>query len=153
MSANVKDGLYAAQMGGAHSLERRETRYSLAIEIWVEGIDANGGIFHFGAVTRDVSEWGCSFSASTEIDVDDIVSIKLRESSKGRADSGAPTLFQVVRVKRENRGWLIGSWRLNDEGPWSAEIERRIAELPPSACAASRATALRANRRDRADGE
>jgi hypothetical protein len=148
MNANAKYDLNNSGMAESPAEERRELRHKIAIEVWVEGIDSGGSTFHFGSITKDVSEWGCSFITTKQLEVDNVIWIKFRDISNGCRGSDAPTPFQVARVKRENIGWLVGSCKLNDDGPWSAEIERRVDYYESFGNGVKEPPALRANRRN-----
>lgn len=106
--------------------ERREMRYALAIEIEVSGIDRNGEIFREQAVTTNVSEWGCQFLLSMELKRDDIISLRMGFSGKDGLAPVQSSPFQVVRVTRDEGGWLVGAWKLGGSDIWGTALQEIV---------------------------
>lgn len=94
-------------MASAHLQERREVRYEVPIEVEISGLDRTGQVFRETTFTKDVSEWGCGFTSSVELKVDDIVAVSLVAPGTTEADSPPASLFQVVRVSPKR---VAGSW-------------------------------------------
>jgi hypothetical protein len=115
------------RMASAHLSERREVRYEVPIEIEISGVDGNGQVFHERTFTRDVSDWGCGFTTTAELKVDDIFVVSIVDSGEAGAAPGPKSMFQVVRVAREGAGWLIGAWKMNRENFWGAALEKASA--------------------------
>jgi hypothetical protein len=111
------------RMASAHLQERREARYEVPIEIEISGLDRSGRVFHERTSTRDVSEWGCGFTSSVELKVDDIVALSVVAPAVQESATPRTSLFQVVRVTPEANGWLVGAWKMNRENIWGAVLE------------------------------
>ena len=110
-------------MASAHLQERREVRYAVPIAIEVSGICRDGEVFHERTSTSNVSEWGCGFLLSVELKAEDIVAVRVARSDAQESPEARQTLFQVVRVAREEGAWLVGAWRMGSENPWGVELE------------------------------
>jgi hypothetical protein len=104
--------------------KRREVRYELSIEIEVSGIDRNGEVFHVRTFTRNVSKWGCRFLMSVEVKEDDIIALHVISSQAGESAQTQQSLFQVLHVKREQDGWLVGAWKMDNEDVWGIDLEK-----------------------------
>jgi hypothetical protein len=120
------------RMASAHLQERRELRYEVPIEVEISGLDRSGQVYHERTFTKDVSEWGCGFTASVELKVDDIVAISLVAGSHEGCANLPTSLFQVVRVVPEGEGWLVGAWKMNNEKMWGTSLEEIIARMQKS---------------------
>jgi hypothetical protein len=110
-------------MESAHLQVRREVRYPLEIEIEVSGIDGGGEVFHERTRTRNVSEWGCAFTSSIELEVDAIIAVRRVSNSTGRIEQQRTAMFQVVRIDREDEKWIVGAWRFGGEDVWEIDFE------------------------------
>lgn len=110
------------RMASAHLQERRETRYPVPVDIEVTGI-RNGEVFHSRTVTRNVSDWGCSFVIPFELKPEDIVAIRVVSGSDDPSNT-TQSLFQLVRITEDPDGWLIGAWKLDGKNLWGAALER-----------------------------
>jgi hypothetical protein len=108
------------RMASSHLQERREVRYPISIEIEVSGIDQDGQAFHERTVTKNVSEWGCSFLLSIELKPDDIVALRVALPKKESAQS----LFQVLRVTREEARWSVAAWKVDGASAWGVDLEK-----------------------------
>lgn len=112
------------RLASAHLQERREARYTVPFDIEVSGIDQDGEVFHERTITRNVSEWGCGFLLSLELKPEDILAIRLVFKSADKPPRPRQSLFQVVRVTREQNGWLVGAWKMDSENIWGVEPEK-----------------------------
>jgi hypothetical protein len=119
-------------MASAHLQERREVRYEVPIEVEISGLDRTGQVFRERTFTKDVSEWGCGFTSSVELKVDDIVAVSLVAPGTTEPDSPPASLFQVVRVSPKEGGWLVGAWKMNREKMWGAYLEKIAAQTQSS---------------------
>lgn len=119
---NVSDLL----MASTHLRERRESRHAAAIPIAVSGIDRHGTVFHERTVTTNVSAWGCGFRVSVELWVDDIIALQASPAENAEPTPARQSLFQVVRVARENDGWNVGAWRIDQESFWEAALQEIV---------------------------
>ncbi len=111
------------QLAAAYLRERFEERYDIQIEIEVSGIDKNEKVFHEVTITQDISNSGCAFLLSIELKVDDIVSLRMVSRGAGETAPVCPSLFQVLRVKRQGNGWLVGAWKIDDGNVWGDNAE------------------------------
>ena len=118
------DKLTDQSMASVHLKERREIRYDVSIEIEVSGIDQNGQAFHERTATTDVSEWGCGFLMSTELKVDDMVAVRMASTGQESGSSHPQCLYQVLRVKRDGTGWLVGAWKMGGCDVWGSELPK-----------------------------
>jgi hypothetical protein len=118
---NADEKLPNAHLIAAYLRERHEDRYERQIEIEVSGIDRRGNYFREPTFTKDVSEWGCRFGLSLQLAPNDIVSIRVVESSADKRARAKESLFQVLRVEHESGNWTTAAWRLSDESPWESE--------------------------------
>ena len=124
MSAHLKDGKgQDPRMASAHLQERREVRYIVTIAIEVSGISGTGEIFHERTFTNNVSEWGCEFILPVELKVEGIIALRVARPDARESAQARQTLFQVVRVTREEGGWLVGAWKMGSENPWGTELD------------------------------
>jgi hypothetical protein len=110
-------------MATAHLEERRETRYTVPIEIDVSGIDCGGKVFHERTFTRNVSEWGCGFLLSVELKMDDLIALRVASRAPEKRAQAGQSLFQVRHVERHDTGWLVGAWKMDSENLWGANLE------------------------------
>ena len=118
-----KDQEAGQRMAAADLGMRFEERYEISIEIEVSGIDPNGKAFHNRTYTKNISSWGCAFLLPVELRVDDIVSVRMVSDNPEKAPL-RQSLFQVIRVTRELEGWLLGTWKMDSEDLWDAELEK-----------------------------
>jgi PilZ domain len=112
------------KMASAHLQERREVRYTVPIEIDVSGIDGDGEVFHERTLTRNVSQWGCGFMVSLELKPEDIVAIRVVSQDAEKSAPVRQSLFQVVRVTREENRWLVGAWKMDSGELWGIDLEK-----------------------------
>jgi hypothetical protein len=108
--------------------QRREQRFEIAIQIEVSGIGRNGKAFHERTVTSNVSEWGCAFPLSVELNPDDIVAVRVISTNTTEAAPTGQAMFQVVRVRRDKDGWVVGAWKMDAGDRWATTIQK-IAKL------------------------
>jgi hypothetical protein len=112
------------RMAAASLAVRYEPRYAVPIEIEVTGIDRNREVFHERTYTKNVSQWGCAFLLPVELKKDDIVSLRVASGDKEETEPALQSLFQVVRVTREENGWLVGTWKMEDKDVWGANLKK-----------------------------
>ena len=112
------------RMAAANLAVRYEPRYAVPIEIEVTGIDRNREVFHERTFTKNVSEWGCAFLLPVELKKDDIISVRVASADKEETEPALQSLFQVVRVTREENGWLVGTWKMENKDVWGANLEK-----------------------------
>ena len=108
-------------MAEPHLHERREKRYDVAIEIEVTGIDKRGEVFSERTVTLNVSEWGCRFALSVELNTNDFVALRVLGAG-GAKSSQVPSMFQIVRVVQEDGTWIVGAWKMEPRNVWGVEL-------------------------------
>jgi hypothetical protein len=111
-------------MAAASLAMRYEPRYAVPIEIEVTGIDRNRDAFHERTFTKNVSEWGCAFLLSVELKKDDIILLRVASADQKETEPALQSLFQVVRVTREENGWLVGTWKMEDKDVWGANLKK-----------------------------
>lgn len=112
-----------AHIAAAYLRERWGVRYKRRIRVEVSGINRHGEAFHESTFTRDVSEWGCTFLWPNQLAVNDMISIRtVGEPATGR-EPARQSLFQVLRVTRDEGNWLVAAWKLEDGQPWEAGVE------------------------------
>jgi hypothetical protein len=109
-------------MAAAHIGERREVRYAIPVAIVVTGTGRNGQMLHEPTVTTNISEWGCAFPLSVELAMDDIIAVRV--TPPAAPESARQSLFQVVRVTPQEGGWIVGAWKIDNEGLWGADLGR-----------------------------
>ena len=125
MSGQRNDDRESDQRMAAASLAMRyEPRYAVPIEIEVTGIDRNKEAFHERTFTKNVSEWGCAFLLSVELKKDDIISLRVASADKEESEPALQSLFQVVRITREQNGWLVGTWKMENKDVWGAHLKK-----------------------------
>ncbi len=123
MADNTKSELRgAAGTAEPHSNQRRERRYPLLIPIEVSGIGKDGRPFHENTVTSDVSERGCRFGLSTELEKDSIVAIRVLRTLAGAPGDSRMVMFQIIHARQERNSWILGAWTLQPEVLWCADI-------------------------------
>ena len=105
---------------GAH--RRSERRYPLPIQIEVSGIGKGGQPFHEGTVTLDVSERGCRFTLSKELESDSIVAIRVLRTLAGEPTDPRLVMFQIIYSRQEQGKWTMGAWTLQPEVAWCPDI-------------------------------
>ena len=121
MSNEPEPGEPKKYLASAHLQERREARREARIEIEVDGTDGSGNIFRERTFTRNISEWGCQFTVSTELEAGIIVVVQVLDTETGKpARQG---MFQVMRVEREGDRLVVGAWKLDSGNIWGASIE------------------------------
>ena len=118
------DGEPDQRMAAASLAVRYEPRYAVPIEIEVTGINANREVFHERTFTKNVSEWGCAFLLSVELKKDDIISLQAVSANNEDTELPRQSLFQVVRVTREENGWLVGTWKMENKDVWGADLKK-----------------------------
>jgi hypothetical protein len=125
MAEQRKDGgEQEARIATASLAVRYEARYEISIEIEVNGISRSGEVFHERSVTMDVSEWGCAFLLSVELNEDDIVSLCVIPKDGAENGPAEQAAFQVVRVRPVEKRWLIGAWKMESKDLWGAELQK-----------------------------
>jgi hypothetical protein len=117
------DGVPDQRMAAASLAMRYEPRYAVSIEIEVTGIDQNREAFHERTFTKNVSEWGCAFLLSVELKKDDIILLWVASTDQKETEPALQSLFQVVRVTREDNGWLVGTWKMEDKDVWGTNLK------------------------------
>jgi hypothetical protein len=75
-------------------------------------------------VTSDVSERGCRFTLSKELEKDSIVAIRVLRTLAGAPGDSRMVMFQIIHAKQEQSSWSIGAWTLQPEVTWCPEIPR-----------------------------
>lgn len=115
--------LQDTEMASVHASERRETRFALAVEIEVSGINTEGQLFRLRTQTRNVSEWGCEFLSPIEMKKDDIIAVRV-VAPEGSEATGKTARFQVVRVEQEGGGWAVGTWKMDFDDIWGLEAKK-----------------------------
>lgn len=104
---------------------RRCKRLALTYQIEVSGFDRTGQLFRDRVTTLDVSEQGCKFSLSHEIECGDVVAIRLAERNGSRRDNRKPLLFEIIWVEPNPCGWIIGAAKLQPENIWHIAFPSR----------------------------
>lgn len=125
MAEQRKDGEeQEARIATASLAVRYEARYEISIEIEVSGISRSGEVFHERTVTMDVSEWGCAFLLSVELNEDDIISLCVIPKVGAENRPAEQAAFQVVRVKPVEKRWFVGAWKMESKDLWGAELQK-----------------------------
>lgn len=104
--------------------QRRERRYPLPIPIEVSGIDKGGRPFCEQTVTSDVSQRGCRFSLSKELERDSIVALRVLRTLAGSPGEPRLVMFQIIYSRAEQGAWTMGAWTLQPEIAWCPDIPR-----------------------------
>lgn len=112
------------RMATAHLSERRESRYTVPIEIEISGVTQSGEVFHERTFTRDVSQWGCGFVTTVDLKADDMIALRVASRESGESVHARQSLFQVRRVSREDEGWLVGAWKMDSGDVWGADLKK-----------------------------
>lgn len=110
-------------LASSHMQERREPRYDAKIDIEVSGIDQTRNIIHERTVTTNISEWGCGFTLPIEVKLGDILLVRVTSAHTENAGPARQAMFQVVRVAREEDGWLVGAWKMDSIDVWGGHLE------------------------------
>ena len=121
MSVHVKTAdKKTATIGGAQKTNKkwRESRFALAIEIEVSGIDGAGRPFIEQTKTEDVSEWGCRFLLSRSLDRHAPVALRTVGQHTVCLAASGPVMYIVARAKQERESWLIGVSKIQAEKLW-----------------------------------
>jgi hypothetical protein len=86
-----------------------------------------------------VSEWGCAFPLSVELKPDDIIAVRVISKDMSEPAPTEQTMFQVVRVQRNQDGWEVGAWKMDGGDAWAATIQKiaRLKVREPESIAAS----------------
>jgi hypothetical protein len=153
MAGNQKgDNRRDAPTESAYLAERREKRYSLPVEVEVSGIDRDGQVFRERTLTRNVSEWGCGFPVSVELKADDIIALRVIYSDVVKSPEVRQSLFQVRSVTREENGWLVGAWKVDEGKVWGTDLEK-IAESEQGAADSRKEETAKHKDRPRRDAD
>jgi hypothetical protein len=105
------------------SLDRRgEPRIPLEFSIEVCGFDATGHFFTERTMTYDVSNSGCKFRMSVEVEKNSVVAIRVVHHFNGREVDSRPLLFQILRIEQEFGGQALGVCKLQAERLWCADF-------------------------------
>jgi hypothetical protein len=99
---------FNARMAPAHPQQRREIRYTVALEIEASGI-RDGEVFHERTFTQNVSDWGCGFWMMLELKPEDMVMVRKTSRDPAKTSQPSQSLFQVMRVVRKDDRWLVGA--------------------------------------------
>jgi hypothetical protein len=97
----------------------REPRFGLRAEIEVSGIDGKGKPFSECTVTRDVSEWGCSFVLSCKLERSAPVAIRVIGKQEHCIASVEAVMFLVAHTRQEDEAWIIGASKIQAEKLWN----------------------------------
>lgn len=88
--------------------QRREQRSDVQLLVTVYGFAATGKLFVEHSSTRNVSHSGCCLRLQTRPQADSALALRLLRwgiSSK----SASQLLFQVVWLRQDGDGWLVGA--------------------------------------------
>ena len=99
---------------------RREARQIINVPIEVTGFGADGKFFAEVTVTTNISERGCSFQLKQRLERGGIVAIKLTGEGSPTAPKEHLFLYQVVHATSDERGWAIGTAKLQEASVWAA---------------------------------
>jgi hypothetical protein len=50
--------------------------------------------------------------------------VRLASADKEESEPARQSLFQVVRVTREEHGWLVGTWKMENKDVWGANLKK-----------------------------
>ena len=102
-----------------YPLERRRSkRVPMTFHIEVSGIDSKGRLFRDRTVTNDVSEGGCQFELTREIEARAPISIQVVSSGGTPHHGSKPHLFEVARVEITKFGCMVGAMQLQPANIW-----------------------------------
>ena len=111
----------------------REPRYALRIVIEVAGIDHTGRPFIELTKTEEVSEWGCRFSLSRELERHALVALRLVGTQEFCLTDAGPVMYMVARAKQTREGWLTGASKIQAESLWDLSTQATQQQEPPPA--------------------
>ena len=112
----------------------REPRYALRIAIEVGGIDHAGRPFIEQTKTEEVSEWGCRFSLSRELERHALVALRTVGKQEYCSSNAGPVMYMVARAKQTGEGWLTGASKIQAESLWDLSAQAAPQQEPPPAC-------------------
>jgi PilZ domain len=84
---------------------RREWRESRRVPVEVSGFDARGRFFTERTSTLDVSDSGCCFLVSAELEENSAVSIRVVRRRNGMMHDDPPVLFRIAWTRQTHPGW------------------------------------------------
>jgi len=99
-------------------IDRREERSNVQVPVTIYGFAVSGKLFVEHCATRNVSHSGCCLRLQTRPQADSAVALRLLRwgiSSKG----GSQLLFQVVWLRPDGDGWLVGASALGEADLYS----------------------------------
>ncbi len=112
---------------------RRERRIPLSFPIEVSGFDRSGKYFAERTMTLDISESGCCFRLSTQVERGAMVALKVVSRGNSKALPDRPLLFQIARLTQDGDGWTYGATKLQPESLWCVAFP--AAAKPPTSVA------------------
>lgn len=101
---------------------RHQTRLEVKYPIEVSGFNRRGRYFTERTLTLDVSDGGCKFRLSNELEKGSVVAIRIIIRRNGREIDTRPVLFQVNWFQGLPKGWTLGVSKLQAGASWCASI-------------------------------
>jgi len=103
---------------------RHQTREEVKYPIEVSGFNRRGRYFTERTLTLDVSDGGCKFGLSNELEKGSVVAIRVITRRNGREIDARPVLFQVNWFQGLAKGWALGVSKLQSGADWCSGSPR-----------------------------
>ena len=100
---------------------RTERRSDVQLTLTVCGIAMTGKLFVEHCSTRNISESGCCIRLRTRPQADSALALRPLRWGLSRAKASSQLLFQVVWLRQDGDGWLIGAFSLGKAGLLASE--------------------------------
>ena len=102
----------------SHPERRRCKRIPLSFHVEVSGIGRNGVPYCDHAAASDVSDRGCQLHLTREVQLGDLLTIRVVRRKDAGVEQDAPFLYQAVWVESSAGGWIAGLVALEPGNPW-----------------------------------